>query len=232
MARGAAQQENLLNTQAGTSFGNAQKAYGSAYGGYQDILNNPGYSAADKAAITSATLDPISSTYGSATQDLYNRAARTRNDAALTAGADQLARSKAEGLSNASGQLAQTFANTAMSERDRALAGMAGLYSPSLSSSSSLYGQGTQAMMARPSVLQDVGQVIGDVATLGGAGIGAYTSLFPGSGGGGGGGGIEYARGGKVRGKKPIIVGEEGPEVFVPDKGGRIIPNPYTRRAA
>jgi hypothetical protein len=156
VARGAAQQENLLNSQAGTSFGNAQNAYSSAMGGYQGILANPGYSTADKSAITSATLDPIASSFDSGTADLYNRAARTRNDAGVTAAADQMARSKAEGLSNASGSLAQTFANTAMSERDKALAGISGLYSPSLSSSSSLYGSATNAMEARPSVLQDV----------------------------------------------------------------------------
>jgi len=178
MARGAAQQQSLLNTQAGTLMGNAQQAYGGAMGGYQSILQNPGYSAADKASITSATLDPISSTYGSATQDLYNRAARTRNDASLTAGADQLARSKAEGLSNASGQLAQTFANTAMNERDRALAGMAGLYSPSVSGAGNLYGHATQAMMARPSALQDIQQALAIPAELGGAAVGAYTGLY------------------------------------------------------
>ncbi|HEY6339347.1 MAG TPA: hypothetical protein VIW68_12710 [Candidatus Sulfotelmatobacter sp.] len=159
-----------MNTQAGTSFGNAQNAYSSAMSGFQGILNNPGYSASDKAAITSATLDPIASSFDSGTQQLYNRAARTRNDAGVTAGADQMARSKAESLSNASGGLAQTFANTAMNQRDAALAGISGLYSPSLSSASSLYGNATQSMMARPSVLQDIEGVMG----LGVAGAGAY----------------------------------------------------------
>jgi hypothetical protein len=156
MARGAAQQENLLNSKAGTSFNNAQNAYSGAMGGYQGILANPGYSTADKSSITSATLDPIASSFDSGTADLYNRAARTRNDAGVTAAADQMARSKAEGLSNASGNLAKTFADTAMSERDRALAGISGLYSPSLSSADSLYGTGTQAMEARNGVIQDV----------------------------------------------------------------------------
>lgn len=177
MARGAGQQEKLLNTQAGQLMGNAQQAYGSAYGGFQDILKSPGYSTADKSAITSATLDPIASSFGSASQDLYNRAARTRNDAALTASADQLARSKAEGLSNASGGLARTFADTALSERDRALAGLSGLYSPSLSGAGNLYGHATQAMMARPSVLSDIQQGLQIAGEIGGAGAGAYGSI-------------------------------------------------------
>jgi hypothetical protein len=156
MARGAEQQQNLLNTQAGKFVGNAQNAYGSAMTGYQGILANPGYSAGDKAAISSATLDPIGTSFDSASADLYNRAGRTRNDASLTAGADQLARSKAEMLSGASGRLQETFADRAMSERDRALAGVQGLYSPSVSGAGNLYSDATRAMMARPSALEDI----------------------------------------------------------------------------
>jgi hypothetical protein len=178
MARGAEQQQNLLNTQAGKLFGNANSAYSSAMSGYGGILQNPGYSNPDKAAITSATLDPISSTFGSASADLYNRAARTRNDAGLTAGADQLARSKAAALATASGGLTSDFAKTAMSERDRALSGIASLYSPSISGSGSLYSDATRAMMSRPSVLDDITKGAGLVADLGGAGVGAYTSLY------------------------------------------------------
>lgn len=37
------------------------------------------------------------------------------------------------------------------------------------------------------------------------------------------------ARGGPVTGKTPYVVGEEGPEVFVPGTKGTIIPNPGTR---
>jgi hypothetical protein len=156
MARGAGQQENLLNTNASSLLSNAKNAYSSAMGGFQGILQNPGYSGSQMANITSSALDPITSTFGSTAQNLYNTAARTRNDASTNATADQLARSKASALSNASGGLAQNFASTAMNERDRALSGMAGLYSPSVSGADALYGQATNAMEARPSVLQDV----------------------------------------------------------------------------
>lgn len=220
MARGASQQENLLNTNAGKLMSNAQAAYGGAMGGYQGIVQNPGYSGSDKAAITSSALDPITSTFGSATQNLYDQAARTRNNASTNATADQLARSKASALSNASGGLAENFASTAMNERDRALSGMAGLYAPSVSGAGNLYGHATTAMEARPSVLQDVSQVAGIAAGLGTAGVGAYSTI------------AHAARGGNVRKKQPVIVGEEGPELFVPDTGGRVIPNPYSRRAS
>ena len=43
---------------------------------------------------------------------------------------------------------------------------------------------------------------------------------------GGGGGGIPFfANGGRTAANQPIIVGERGPELFVPDTGGEVIPN-------
>ncbi len=44
------------------------------------------------------------------------------------------------------------------------------------------------------------------------------TSLFPGS-------SFFRANGGPVSGNKRYIVGERGPEMFVPNAGGRIVPN-------
>lgn len=44
-----------------------------------------------------------------------------------------------------------------------------------------------------------------------------------------GGGGRGMVKGGNVKGKKPYLVGEEGPELFIPDSKGMIIPNPKTQ---
>jgi len=38
-----------------------------------------------------------------------------------------------------------------------------------------------------------------------------------------------YAQGGPVATRKPIVVGEEGPELFVPEQKGTILPNPMTQ---
>ena len=54
-------------------------------------------------------------------------------------------------------------------------------------------------------------------------GLRAILALF---GGGGGGGGIPFlADGGSLQRGQPAIVGEEGPELFVPNQSGSVIPN-------
>lgn len=65
------------------------------------------------------------------------------------------------------------------------------------------------------------------------AAFGAITSAFGGgtttSTGGGGGGGSnglpKFANGGVATGGRPAIVGERGPELFIPNRTGRVIPN-------
>ena len=64
----------------------------------------------------------------------------------------------------------------------------------------------------------------------------ALSSVLGGFGGGGGGGGFGklfgFAEGGRPAVRRPAIVGEKGPELFVPDVAGMIVPNRDLRRAA
>ena len=48
---------------------------------YQSILNNPGLSAADKAAVTGQSQGSLASAFDSLQQSAQNRLARTRNSA-------------------------------------------------------------------------------------------------------------------------------------------------------
>jgi hypothetical protein len=64
------------------------------------------------------------------------------------------------------------------------------------------------------------------------AAFGALTTAFGGgtttsTGGGGGGGSAlpQFARGGVATGRRPAIVGERGPELFIPSTTGRVVPN-------
>ena len=58
-------------------------------------------------------------------------------------------------------------------------------------------------------------------AITGGGGGGGLT----GGGGGGGGGLPQFANGGVATGGRPAIVGEKGPELFIPSTTGRVVPN-------
>ena len=101
------------------------------------------------------------------------------------------------------------------------------------------------AKEAFSSMLQSIGKTMVDTATQmlskslvsglmggGAAGGGILGSIFGLSGGGGGGlggllGGLFGARaaGGHADANRPLLIGERGPEIFVPDTGGQIVPN-------
>src|SRR6266699_6618329 len=61
---------------------------------YQSILNNPGLSPADKAAVTGQSQGALSSAFDSLQQSAQNRLARTRNSAGFGELTDELARQK------------------------------------------------------------------------------------------------------------------------------------------
>src|SRR5579885_3269827 len=84
---------------------------------FQSILNNPGLSPADKAAVTGQSQGAIASAFDSLAEAARNRAARANNSAGFSELTDDLARQKgiAEGNQAAQNQLA--FSNTAFSGR-------------------------------------------------------------------------------------------------------------------
>ena len=104
------------------------------------------------------------------------------------------------------------------------------------------------AKEAFSSMLQSIGKTMVDTATQmlskslvsglmgdGAAGGGLLGSLFGLGGGGAGGGGFlssllgglfgARAAGGNADANRPLLIGERGPEIFVPDTGGQIVPN-------
>lgn len=149
MPKGSKQQQDLLNQQAGTSFGNAQDAFKKASSGYQSLYANPGYTPSQSAALTSGTLAPIGAAGGTAIRNLYDTAARTGNSAGVTGGADAIARSRMQALGQGGNQVATQIADAARQDRNTGLAGEASLYAPSLASSSSLYGSAVDANKLR-----------------------------------------------------------------------------------
>lgn len=161
MARGAAQQENLLNTQAGTQFNNAQSLYSGVNAADQGIIQNPGYTPAQQTSITNSTMQPIAQQQATAQENLNRTAARTRNDAGIVSGQDAVARSGMQALGQAGNQVGTQIANDAQSQQNQALNRQASLYGQTTNSADNLYGQANQAMMARPSVLQSITGILG-----------------------------------------------------------------------
>src|ERR1700693_3775051 len=85
-------QVNALNQQL---LGQQQSLGNQVGAQYQSIANNPGYSDADKAAITGQSQGALASAYDSLQQSAMNRMARTGNSAAYADFTDELARQKA-----------------------------------------------------------------------------------------------------------------------------------------
>jgi hypothetical protein len=95
---------------------------------YQSLINSPGYTPAQQAAITNASTGAASSAYGSAQDALARRAARTNNSAGAVSGMDQLAQEKANTLSQDAAQNQVTFANDQQKQQQAGLAGLSGVY--------------------------------------------------------------------------------------------------------
>jgi hypothetical protein len=136
MGRGAQAQtqkltdEQLANINAMNQqfLGNQQQVGNLLLPQFQNILNNPGLSAADKAAVTGQSQGSLASAFDSLRQAAQNRLARTRNSAGFADLADELARQKgiAEGSQAQQNQLA--FTNTAFQRQMAALQGLSRLF--------------------------------------------------------------------------------------------------------
>ena len=116
---------NALNQQF---FGQQQQVGNLLLPQYQSILNNPGLSPADKAAVTGQSQGALASAFDALQQSAQNRLARTRNSAGFSELTDELARQKgiAEGNQVQQNQLA--FTNTAFQRQMAALQGLSGLF--------------------------------------------------------------------------------------------------------
>jgi hypothetical protein len=82
---------NALNQQL---LGNQQQLGNSLAPQFQSIVNNPGLSPADKAAVTAQSQGALGSAFDALQQSAANRAARTRNSAGFADLADDLARQR------------------------------------------------------------------------------------------------------------------------------------------
>ena len=122
------QQLAQTNAQNQQLYGQQQSLAGSVVPQYQSMLSNPGYSAADKAAITGQSQGALSSAYDALQQSAQNRVARTRNSAGFGELTDELARDRGRDSANLAQQNQLDFSNTAYQRQMAALQGLSGLY--------------------------------------------------------------------------------------------------------
>ncbi len=98
---------------------------------FQSILNNPGLSAADKAAVTGQSQGSLASAFDSLQQSAQNRLARTRNSAGFGELTDELARQKGIEEAGQAQKNQLAFTNTAFQRQMAALQGLSGLFGDS-----------------------------------------------------------------------------------------------------
>lgn len=118
-------QQNAMNQQlysSGQSLGSA------AASGYHNLVANPGYTDAEKSAITNLSQSALSSTFDALAQNALSRAARTRNSAGYGELIDSLARTQGQQQANLSQQNQIAFGNAARSDTLSGLSGLSGLY--------------------------------------------------------------------------------------------------------
>jgi hypothetical protein len=118
-------QTNALNQQL---LGQQQQMQNSLLPQYQSIANNPGFSAADKAAITGQSQGALASAFDALQQSAQNRVARTGNAAGFSDLTDELARQKGMASASTTQQNQMNFSNTAYQRQMAALQGLSGLY--------------------------------------------------------------------------------------------------------
>ena len=185
MGRGAqSQTQNLTDQQlAGINalnqqlLGNQQKLGNLLVPQFQNILNNPGLSPADKAALTGQSQGALASAFDALQQSAANRAARTRNAAGFADLADELARQKGIAEGNQAAQNQLTFSNTAFQRQMAALQGLSGLFGVDTNLLGRTLGIPSQLLNVRANASRPTGFFSSLGSSLGGT-LGGLPGLF------------------------------------------------------
>jgi hypothetical protein len=184
MSRAQTQTLNLTNQQLANTnalnqqlLGQQQQVGNLLVPQFQSILNNPGLSPADQAAITSQSQGALSSAFDSLQQSAQNRVARTNNSAGFADLTDELARQKGIAEAGQSQQNQLAFSNTAFQRQMAALQGLSGLYGVDSNLLGRTLGIPSQLLNVSANASRNNG---GFFSTLG-AGLGSTLGALPGA---------------------------------------------------
>jgi hypothetical protein len=165
---------NALNQQL---LGNQQQLGNSLAPQFQSIVNNPGLSPADKAAVTAQSQGALGSAFDALQQSAANRAARTRNSAGFADLADDLARQKGIAEGNQAQQNQLAFSNTAFQRQMAALQGLSGLFGVDTNLLGRTLGIPAELLNARANASRPSGFFTSLGSSLGGT-LGGLPGLF------------------------------------------------------
>lgn len=186
MGRGAQEQTRQLTDQQLASInalnqqflGQQQQVGNLLVPQYQSILNNPGLSPADKAAVTGQSQGALASAFDSLQQAAANRVARTRNSAGFGELEDDLARQKGIAQAGQAQQNQLAFTNTAFQRQLAALQGLSGLYGVDTNLLSRSLGIPSELLNVRANASRNNGGFFSSLgSTLGGT-LGALPGAF------------------------------------------------------
>src|SRR2546428_78101 len=145
----AEQPKAVTHPNAADAYQRGEGIYSGLLPGYQDLASGKGYSDADKAAITSATMGGLGATFDALRQSAANRVARTRNAAGFNELDDELARGQGREAADLAAQNQFRFANEAQRRKEVGLGGLSGLYGVNQDEIARLLGLGPGLLQAR-----------------------------------------------------------------------------------
>jgi hypothetical protein len=148
MARGAAQQEQLLNTTAGQSGAQAQQIMGMELPVIQNQLQNPGYDPVTAAAIRRAGMDTTNTAFDAAKFSAAQRAGATGNEAGFYGSANDLALKRAEALSKSATGAEEDIGKQKLQSQQQAIQDASQLYGFNKNAQVGLYGEANNALGA------------------------------------------------------------------------------------
>ncbi|MBZ5529480.1 MAG: hypothetical protein LAN71_16485 [Acidobacteriia bacterium] len=145
---------------------------------YQDQAQNPGLSAADKAAVTGQSMGALGSAYDALQQAAANRVARTRNSAGFGELSDDLARQRGREAAGLAQQNQLDFSNEAYRRRMAALQGLSGLFGVDSSLLGRTLGIPAELINARASASRGGSGFFSSLGSSLGSTLGAVPGMF------------------------------------------------------
>ena len=164
--------QNAMNQQL---YNQGQSLEGTAAAGYQNLLANPGYTDAQKSAVTNQSMGALASAFAALASRAANRRARTRNSAGYGDLLDELAREQRRQAGSLAQQNELGFADQSQRGQLTALQGLGGLYGVNSTLLGRALGIPADLLNVRANASRSSGSGLGYVL---GQGLGALGRIF------------------------------------------------------